>query len=310
MVTVKVPATTANLGVGFDVLGLSLELYNYIEMDLLESGLEITVQGEGEKELSRSEDNLVFRIAQEVFRRNGFVWNGLKISLVNYIPLERGLGSSAATLVGGALAANALSGDLLSEEEILELVIEWEGHPDNVASTLYGGLVCCTQIRGETLWRKIDIDPQKFNFVAVIPDYTISTRAAREVLPEQVPFGDAVHNLTQVGLLIIAFKDGDVSLLSKVMDDRLHQIYRSQLLPGFEKILAHAWEKGIPVALSGAGPTIMAIVPGGEQGTKTYRNRTDFIGDILSEHGIASSSKLLIPDNQGATITNLDSSNF
>ncbi|MGI6555246.1 MAG: homoserine kinase [Bacillota bacterium] len=297
MVRVKVPATTANLGPGFDVLGMALKLYNYIEMELAGSGLEIEIFGEGEENIPVSTDNIVYRAAQKVFSRAGFKANGLRIRLENNIPAARGLGSSAAALVGGALAANALSGGHLSLSQLIDIASEIEGHPDNVVPAMAGGITLCCQLDGKITYRKIE-PPEKLKGIAVIPSFELSTRAARESLPEMVPLGDAVFNMGRLSLLIYAFQKGDMDLVKEAMDDRLHQPYRLPLIPGMDRVFEAARENGAAgVALSGSGPTVIAF-DSGELAAKIGLS----MQEAFQERGIESTVKILEPDIDGAVI--------
>jgi homoserine kinase len=263
MVCVQVPATAANLGPGFDCLGMALQLYNTVEMARLGTGgLSIEVQGEGAGEIARDETNIVYRAAMRVFKQAGNPPAGLKIKLVNNIPVARGLGSSAAAIVGALIAANLLCGNKLSQKELLNLAASLEGHPDNVAPALLGGVVVSVAVEGEIKCVKIT-PPPGLKAVLAIPEFTVLTKTAREVLPQMVNMQDAVFNLGRLALLITAFHQGDLGLLPTAMEDRLHQPYRASLVPGMKKVLAAARLAGARgVCLSGAGPSIIALADG------------------------------------------------
>ncbi|MCL5935438.1 MAG: homoserine kinase [Firmicutes bacterium] len=258
MVRVQVPATTANLGPGFDCLGMALQLYNSVEMTATGTGLHIDVQGEGSQDIPRDEDNMVFQAAQKVFRQAGQQPTGLRIRLSNNIPVARGLGSSTAAIVGGMIAANIISGNRLDHKDIINLAYGMEGHPDNVAAAVLGGIVVAVPADGEV--RCIKIPPPKQLQAAIsIPDFTLSTRTSREVLPQQVPINDAAFNLGRVALLICALYTGDINQFGLAMEDRLHQPYRTNLVPGMKKVFAAARLAGAKgITLSGSGPTIIA----------------------------------------------------
>ena len=299
MVRVKVPATTANLGPGFDVLGMALKLYNYVEMDLLPScsDLVIEVSGEGKDTIPVSTENIVYQIALKVFTKAGFKINGLSIKLENNIPTARGLGSSAAALVGGAVAANALSGSCLSISELIDIASEIEGHPDNVVPAMLGGITLCCGVNGKTIYRKIE-PPTEIVGIAVVPSFELSTKAAREALPQMVPLRDAVFNLGNLSLLLYAFQECDLQLIKEAMGDRLHQPYRLPLVPGMDKVFEAAVDNGaFGVALSGAGPTVLAL---GDEAC------CEKIGYSMQEaffiNGIESTVKFLAPDPTGAEI--------
>lgn len=297
MVRVRVPATTANLGPGFDVLGMALQLFNYVEMDVMARGLEIEILGEGKDSIPLSEKNIVYKIARQVFEKVGFEPGGLRIRLENNIPAARGLGSSAAALVGGAVAANALSGGELSQSELVDLATEIEGHPDNVVPAMIGGTTICAKTENHITYKKI-LTPGSLTSIVVIPHFQLSTRAAREILPSEVPIKDAVFNLGRVSLLLYAFQTGDMGILKEAMEDRLHQPYRLSLVPGMDKAFQGAVENGAAgVALSGAGPTLIAFCVNGQAEKAGQAMQKAFL-----EHGIESTMKVLKPQLEGAAI--------
>lgn len=295
MVRVKVPATTANLGSGFDCLGMALELHNTVEMSVAD-GLSIDVSGEGEKDIVRDEQNIVYQAAVRVFRQAGRPVPGLKIKLVNQIPVARGLGSSAAAVVGGLMAAARLAGGKIGLREILSMATAMEGHPDNVAPALLGGLVVAVPVDGEIKCIKVDLPPE-LKVVCAVPDFTLSTRLAREALPQQVSMADAVYNLGRVALLVAGLMKGELELLTVAMEDKLHQPYRSSLVPGMKKVLAAARLAGARgTALSGAGPSLIALVD----------KNGDLIARVMKEtfrqNGVAARSMVLSPCPVGAAV--------
>lgn len=259
MIKVQVPATTANVGPGFDCLGMALKLYNSVEMMQIDAGLVIEVHGDGASSISTGPDNIVYVAAKRVFEKVGYKPTGLKIRLNNHIPLCRGLGSSAAAIVGGIVAANILCGNKLSTREMLELATKVEGHPDNVAPALVGGIVVSAVDEEDIHYVKIQ-PPAALKTVVAVPDFQLSTKRAREVLPSQVTLQDAVFNVGHVALLVAALCQGEIDKLSCAMEDRLHQGYRAALVPGMKKVLAAAKLAGAKgVVLSGAGPTLIAF---------------------------------------------------
>lgn len=259
MVRVQVPATTANMGPGFDTLGMALKMYNIVEMEAAGRGLSIEVDGDGADQIPRDNGNIVYIAASKVFKTTGYKPNGLKIKISNNIPLARGLGSSAAAIVGGLMASNIISGSKLGDKELLNMATEIEGHPDNVAPALLGGIIVSVLADGEVRYAKIDT-PTKLRCVVAIPDFTLPTKLAREVLPQSVSFNDAIYNVSRVSLLVTALIKQDFNLLSTAMEDKLHQPYRSNLVPGMKKVFAAARLAGARgVALSGAGPTLIAF---------------------------------------------------
>ncbi len=259
MVRVQIPATTANMGPGFDTLGMALKLYNIVEMDTYGQGLQIEVEGDGAEKIPRDSGNIVYIAATRVFRQVDFEPKGLRIRIINNIPLARGLGSSAAAIVGGLIAANILTGSKLNEKEILSIATDIEGHPDNVAPALLGGIIVSVQSEGEVKYSKIE-PPSKLKCVVAIPDFTLPTKLAREVLPSSVSIIDAVYNISRTALLVTALIKQDFNLLASSMDDRLHQPYRANLIPGMKKVFAAAKLAGARgIVLSGAGPTLIAF---------------------------------------------------
>ena len=223
------------------------------------SGLEIDVEGEGEDRLPTDASNLVYRAAERVFARLGKRPGGLlRLHAVNGIPLGSGMGSSAATIVGGLVAANALVEGGLAREEILRMAYEMEGHPDNAAAALYGGLTLVSASGDELMARAVAVPPMRV--VIVLPEMRLSTAEARAALPAQVPLADAVYNLGHALFTVQALASGDDALLSWAVGDRLHQPYRQRLIPGYATVIAEARKAGATaVALSGAGPSLVAF---------------------------------------------------
>jgi len=297
MVKVTVPATTANLGPGFDTMGMALDMYNIVEMDIHET-IEITVYGEGEKEISRDQSNIVYQAAKKVFEKANKQLNGLKIHLTNEIPVARGLGSSAAAVVGGVVAANALLNYPLNEQQLAELVTEIEGHPDNVLPALLGGIVIAGWGQDRLLYKKIS--PCKdLKAIVAIPNFELATKRAREVLPATVLFKDAIFNINRASLLVSALMSNDYRLLSEVMEDRLHQPYRSQLIPGMNELISKTKDAGaIGVVLSGAGPTMLALTK------DNSRKIMATMEQVFEQHGISCSVRLLEIIFNGAQVEN------
>lgn len=260
-VTLQIPATSANCGPGFDSLGLAVNFYNEVTYEILEHrGMELEVKGEGADYLKPFGGNLAFR---SFFT----VWNeltkgsqiGLKVSMMNRIPLSRGLGSSSACIVGGVMAAGILSGVKLSKEELLEYANALEGHPDNVAPALYGNFTI-SYLDGKNIPHSLVLKPAKpMKFIALVPQLQLSTEVARQAIPASVPHKDAVFNTSRSALLVGAILSGNYEYLSAALDDKLHQPYRAHLIPGLEEIFDAARSAGAYNAIiSGAGSTIMA----------------------------------------------------
>ena len=257
MITVKVPATSANVGAGFDALGLALNLFNTVTFELAEK---LSISSADGTEIPTGTDNLVYHAAQTTFAFCNRPIPAMKIVQYNPIPMARGLGSSSACIVAGILGANALMGSPLSDKEMLQLATKIEGHPDNVAPALLGGFVASVMDEGNVYSVKKEISEQ-LEFAAFIPDFPLLTEKARAVLPKTLPYQNAVYNLSRAALATAAFCDGDYELLGVATKDTMHQNYRLPLIPGGEEIFAIAKELGaLAVYVSGAGPTIMAVV--------------------------------------------------
>jgi len=262
-VRVRVPATTANLGPGFDALGLALDLWNEADFTRRADGrLVVTVTGEGAGILKTNARNIIAAAALRTFELAGERPPGLQIDCHNRIPLSSGLGSSAAAVITGILGANALLGDPLDQDTLLRLAVDIEGHPDNVAPAMLGGLVVCLADGERVTAHKLPprVDRQPIYITLALPVFNFTTRAARMVLPAQVDHADAVFNLSRAVLVAEALATGDLALLSAAMADRLHQPYRLPLIPGAQAALAAARAAGAAAAtLSGAGPSLAAF---------------------------------------------------
>ncbi len=258
LVTVRVPASTANLGPGFDCLGLALDIYNTVELSLaVATTVEIT--GEGQGQLSLGPNNLILQAADRLAAQAGQQVPGWHLRQHNEIPLARGLGSSSAAIVGGLIAANELLQGGLDRQQLLEIATEIEGHPDNVGPALYGGLTACCVEAEDVRCIRLDAPPE-LDIGVVIPRFEVSTQRAREVLPDEVSFDDAVFNVSRAACTLAALVAGRWEVLSAVMKDRLHQPARAPLIPGMEEVIAAAEEAGAHgAALSGSGPTIVAF---------------------------------------------------
>lgn len=265
-VIVEVPATTANLGAGFDVLGLALDLTNEIHLEERdEPGVLVTIAGEGADTLPRDETHLAVQAVWRMYDALGHPRPvGIHLHQENRVPLAGGLGSSATAIVGGLLAASELIGVPRDVEQILNLATELEGHPDNVAPALFGGLV--TAVR-EASSNKICAVSVPINAawslaaVLAIPSCVVPTRVARSVLKKYVRLEDAVFNVGRASLFVASAAAGRLDVLREAMRDRLHQDQRSSLVPGMAKAMQAARDAGaLGASLSGAGPTVLALV--------------------------------------------------
>jgi len=276
-VHVTVPATTANLGPGFDALGLALNLWN--EADFVatdDNKITLTVSGEGEGKLPLNADNAIAEAALQIYELTGKHCTGLHIDCLNRVPLSSGMGSSSAAMLTGMLGANALLGNPLTDEEILKLAIETEGHPDNVAPAMLGGLVGSIVHEQRVFSMRL---PAKANHgsihaTVVLPDFDFPTKQARAILPKQVERKDAIYNISRAVLVTEALRTGDLELLGIAMKDSLHQPYRLPLIPGAIAALEAGKKAGASaVALSGAGPSLIAFSSKEESGIGTAMKR-------------------------------------
>ncbi len=264
-VTVQVPATTANLGPAFDCMGMALDIWNQVRVEVggsAEPRVEVT--GEGSKVLPKDTCNLVYRSIVHFQKTVGVRLGTLSIRCVNNVPLERGLGSSAAAIVGGLVAANHLAGEPLTPEQVLPLAVELEGHPDNVTAALFGGIRIVVQHEGGIITSPVNV-PQDLRTVLYIPDGSISTSEARAVMPNRVSLADAVFNAGRVALLVNALAGDRPEDLKAATEDRLHQPYRRNLFPSMRLIIREALKAGaLGAFVSGSGSTVLALARGRE----------------------------------------------
>ena len=261
-VTIRVPATTANLGPGFDAFGCALSLYTDVTFQETDCGLEIT----GCDEAYTGPDNLAYTAYCAVVASFSEEVKGLKIHIDANIPIGRGLGSSAALLVAGAMAANVLHGNRLSTQGLLNITNAMEGHPDNLAPAFFGGLTASMVDNGLPVCVNFPLHPD-WEFLALVPDFPLSTAVAREALPKQYSRADAVYNIAHGALVLKALELGDEKLLRNAMQDRIHQNYRKSMIADYDKIEGLIRNTGAAFCLSGAGPTLLCITrnPGLEE---------------------------------------------
>jgi len=296
---VRVPGTTANCGPGFDALGMACTVYNELELVLSEQGnLEIEVEGEGRQIIPRDERNIAFQAVGRVLERVGLrhKFQGVRISMRNNIPLARGLGSSAAAIVAGLVAANAATGNQLEAGEVLNLAAELEGHPDNVAPALLGGITVSVMSGGRAQTLRFQ-PPDGLALVVAVPEFVLPTKTARQALPQSVPFQDAVFNVSRTGLLVGALCTGQLDYLRLALEDRLHQPYRQRLIPGMRDVFAAALEDGaLGVAISGAGPSLVAFSSGKAEAIGTA------MVEAFQRHKIKASYTVLNVDKEGARL--------
>ena len=253
-VTIRVPATTANLGPGFDAFGCALSLYTDVTFEETEEGLEIT----GCDEEFTGPDNMAYTSYCAVLASLSEEVRGVKIHIDAHIPICRGLGSSAALLVAGAMGANVLRGSKLSTQGLLNITNAMEGHPDNLAPAFFGGLTASMVDNGLPVTVSFPLHPD-WEFLALVPDFDLPTTKARAVLPEQVSRADAIYNISHGAMVLKALELGDEKLLRNAMQDRLHQKYRKHMIPDYEAIEGLVRTAGAAFCLSGAGPTLLCL---------------------------------------------------
>lgn len=292
--SVRVPATTANLGPGFDCLGLALDLWNTVRLELGTRGVQVS--GEGAESLSRGEDNLVCRAAAALFREVGDASPDVAVVCRNDVPLGRGLGSSAAAVVGGLAAANALCGEPLSTRDLLRLAVAMEGHPDNVTPALLGG--CQVSVTdGDDVVTSAVPTPEGLRAVLFVPERPMPTAQARALLPARVSRDDAVFNIGRTALLVNALATGDLDGLRVATQDRLHQPYRSALFPSMRLIIQAALDAGaLGAFLSGAGSTVLALARGREM-TIGFE-----MTDVADKAGVAGEVRVVELSARGAHV--------
>lgn len=256
-VKIKVPATSANLGPGFDVAGLALTLYNTFTFELNEGGLNIS----GCPTQFCNEDNLTYQAFKEAAEYCGLDYKGVNIDCISQVPYTRGLGSSSTCIVAGIVGAFAFKDKAEDRQEILELATKIEGHPDNVAPAIFGGLTVSVMEANEVLTLNIPVKHQ-YRFVALIPPFTLSTEQSRQVLPQTLDRQDAIKNVSHLALVVASLINGYDEGLKLGFKDKLHQPYRGVLIQGFDDIMKvlEKDEKVLGCYLSGAGPTLMAVI--------------------------------------------------
>ena len=261
-VTIRVPATTANLGPGFDAFGCALSLYTDVTFEETDCGLEIT----GCEEEFTGPDNLAYVSYCAALATMSEELRGVKIHIEAQIPVCRGLGSSAALLVAGAMGANVLRGNKLSTQGLLNITNAMEGHPDNLAPAFYGGLTASMVDNGLPVCVNFPLHPD-WEFLALVPDFNLPTTLARQALPTEYDRSDAVYNIAHGALVLKALELGDEKLLRNAMQDRIHQPYRKKMIADYDKIESLIRTTGAAFCISGAGPTLLCITrnPGLEE---------------------------------------------
>lgn len=297
---VTVPASTANLGPGFDCIGCAVALHNVFEFEVLAEGMPDRVEVDGSRSagVPATPNNLALQTARNFFRRRGIAPPPLALRSTVEIPNARGLGSSSTAIVGGLVGANQLLDAPLGRAELLDLAVALEGHPDNVAPALLGGLVVSAARSEPLAMRRLPVHPE-VSFIFAVPEYEVRTVEARSVLPRVVPFEDAIFNSSRSPLVVLALQSGDLEGLQEIVDDRLHTPYRTQLFKGFEFFADAARDAGAAgFCISGAGPTMLAIC--GHQARSKVISRLEKTLEQLELVGFV---REIAPDNEGTHFT-------
>ena len=298
-VKVRVPGTSANCGPGFDCLGVACTIYNELELTLLrEERLDIEITGDGAENIPVDERNIVWRSIQKLLARSGREqeYKGAIIRMNNGVPLSRGLGSSATAIVGGLKAGNECLGNPFTNRDLLQMATEIEGHPDNVAPAIFGGFTISIVRNGKpecfSLLPKLPL-----KLVVTVPEFFLPTKAARAVLPAEVPMKDAVFNIGRAAMLTAALCKGNKSFLRSVFDDALHQPYRAKLIPGMYDVFKAARAAGaLGASMSGAGPCLIAFtVENAEAVGMAMR-------DAFARNNVKSEYHIFDIDGTGATV--------
>lgn len=270
MIKIMLPATTANFGPGFDLIGAALTLYNTFIFQPQDQGFELR----GVPEIYNNENNLIFKSFNHTLQLLKKSCSGLLIDVKSTIPIAKGLGSSATCILAGVLAANAFAESPLDKSKVLKIAAAIEGHPDNLAPCLYGGIKIVFDQKGDFVIKDLPFSKEYF-FVALIPDYMLSTKEARAVLPSQFPLDDVKTNIKNISFLIYSLMTADYQLLDFFTKDRVHTPYRQNLIKDYDLIIEKAKKQGALTSfISGAGPTIMSLIP---------QNNLTFVSEMREE---------------------------
>lgn len=295
MLRIRVPATTANLGPGFDTLGMALSLYMVLEV--YEDGSSVTGAVRSEERLNLgSRDSLAVSVMHQVLKEQGYNAGNLVARVRNEIPIGRGLGSSAAAIIAGLAGARLLTGQGIEPQELINRATLIEGHPDNVVPAVVGGITVCLNEGEQVYFRRIE-PPEGLEYALAVPDFELSTVKSRLVRPGDYVSEDVVFNLQRACFLVASLATGQLDNLGIAMSDRIHQPYRSHMIPGFDSVIEKAFAAGaLGVALSGSGPSMLAITNGNSE------NVAKVMVDTFCEAGIKAQAYWGKPDLMGLVI--------
>lgn len=295
MIKVRVPGTTANMGPGFDSFGMALDIYNEITVEEIESGFEMLQEGEPSE--IPLEENLIYTTFVNILNKYNYKYKGFKIDLAKCdVPISRGLGSSAACIVGGIFAANAVMGNVMSLDEIVKEAVKVEGHPDNVVPAIIGGMVISIMDKDNIIYSNVRV-PDELRAFVMIPNYKLSTEEARGVLPKSYARDECVFNISRAAMLVNAMNNGEIEKLRLCMQDKIHQEYRGALIRNIDDIFKKAYELGsLAEFISGSGSTLIAFID--KDNKEFYDNMKSFL-DTLEDNWTV---HLLKPNFTGAEI--------
>ncbi|WP_457625001.1 homoserine kinase [Persephonella sp.] len=289
-----VPATTANLGAGFDTFGLALSLYNEFEVEEYDGVVIETIPDNSL--LKIPEKNLFVQVLKYACEKRGKTFHGAKVKQITNVPVARGLGSSATAIVAAILISTLVSKKQLTDELFFDIAYRFEPHPDNLLPAWKGGFITALLDNNKTYYQHLDF-PEDIKAVVVIPDFELSTEKARAVLPENIPLKDGIFNLQRASLFISAVVNKRYDLLKIAMDDRFHQPYRKKLIPGFDDVVSNALEAGaLGASLSGAGPTVLALA------TENFESIGNAMVEGFKKHNVKADYRVLEIDKKGATV--------
>ncbi|GAA0178016.1 homoserine kinase [Clostridium sediminicola] len=295
MIKVRIPATTANMGPGFDTFGMALEFYNEIEFIEIEEGFEFYIEG-NDTDIP-IEENLIINSLLKVLKKHNYNIKGFKINISKCdIPLSRGMGSSSSCIIGALLAANALLGNKLSKEDIINEATEIEGHPDNVVPAYLGGMLISTMNEGQVVYSSVHV-PESLRMIVMIPNFKTNTEEAREVLPASYSIEDCIFNISRAAVLVNVLNNNELDKLRVAMQDKIHQDYRKKLINNSDAVFHKSQELGaLAEFVSGSGSTLMSIIH--KDNIEFVNKMKEFLSQLDDEWKI----HLLKPDFEGAIL--------